>query len=280
MRRKVLSAIKRSKIVYGLARSLRFAWGSLLGPRSVSGIPGRVHRNDTMMSYGSEKAAASYNRVGTSVVQILEESIASCGRQWGEIGKALEIGCNYGRIVRHIVTKIEPARMYGCDILDEGPKFCSMEFGINALPPTYAEGFPKKPVFDLVYLISVFTHLSDAVIGRLLQDIGISMRSGGVLVFTTHGPVSASKVEMYGSYWANRSDEIICAMDEDGSFFEEYSYSADSLGMSWHTEDRINYIVSSVYPTLQLRHYSPARLDDHQDVFVFQKASESRCPVS
>jgi hypothetical protein len=60
-------------------------------------------------------------------------------------------------------------------------------------------------------------------------------------------------------------------MDENGSYFEEYSYGTDRLGISWHTKDRIDDIVSNACPALQVRNYAPARIDDHQDVFVFQK---------
>jgi hypothetical protein len=60
-------------------------------------------------------------------------------------------------------------------------------------------------------------------------------------------------------------------MDENGSYFEEYSYGTDRLGISWHTKDRIVDIVSNACPALQVRNYAPARIDDHQDVFVFQK---------
>lgn len=125
MRRVMLAAIKRSKVAYNIARRLRFAWGSLLGPRSINGIPGRVHRNDTMWSYGSPIAALRYNQVGTAVVQILDESLEACNVRFGDVGKALEVGCNYGRIIRQLVTKIAPSSVYCCDILGEGPKFCA-----------------------------------------------------------------------------------------------------------------------------------------------------------
>ncbi|MGI9234302.1 MAG: class I SAM-dependent methyltransferase, partial [Woeseiaceae bacterium] len=273
LRSMVLFTLKQWTPVYRVARKLRFAWGSLLGPRSIDGIPGRVHRNDTMLSPTDQYAAQHYNRVGTTVVQILEESIEICNRQWNGLDKVLEVGCNYGRIVRQLVTKIDPSRVYGCDILEEGINFCAKEFNINALPPTFDEGFPKVPTFDLVYLLSVFTHMSDSAVTLLLQDIDKSMNPGAVLVFSANGPISASKVEKYGSPWIDRKDKIRKAMDERGSYFEEYSYGANRLGMSWHTKDRIHDIVSSTCRDLQLRKYAPARIDNHQDIYVFQKTS-------
>ncbi len=273
LRNVMLSAIKRSKLAYGLARKLRFAWGSLLGPRSIDGIPGRVHRNDTMLSTTNQNGAQNYNQVGTTVVRILGESIEICNRQWSDLDKVLEVGCNYGRIIRHLVTKIDPSRVYGCDILEEGPRFCATEFKINALPPTVDESFPKVPTFDLAYLLSVFTHLSDSVITLLLQNIDKSLNPGAVLMFSTHGPISASKVEIYGSRWIDKKNKIRKAMNESGSYFEEYSYGANSLGMSWHTKDRVHDIVSSTCPALRLRKYAPARIDSHQDIFVFQKTT-------
>jgi SAM-dependent methyltransferase len=273
LRGTVISTLERWKPAYSVARKLRFAWGSLLRPRSIDGVLGRVHRNDTMLSTSSQNAAQSYNQVGTTVVQILGESIEICNRQWNGLDKVLEVGCNYGRIIRHLVTKIDPSRVYGCDILEEGPRFCATEFKINALPPTVDESFPKVPTFDLVYLLSVFTHLSDSVITLLLQNIDKSLNPGAVLMFSIHGPISASKVEIYGSRWTDKKNKIRKAMDESGSYFEEYSYGANSLGMSWHTKDRVHDIVSSTCPDLRLRKYAPARIDSHQDIFVFQKTT-------
>jgi len=280
LRSTVISTLERWKPAYSVARKLRFAWGSLLGPRSIDGILGRVHRNDTMLSTTSQNGAQSYNQVGTAVVQILGESIEICNRQWNSLDKVLEVGCNYGRIIRQLVTKIDASRVYGCDILEEGPRFCATEFKINALPPTFDESFPKVPTFDLVYLLSVFTHLSDSVITLLLRDIEKSMNPGAVLMFSTHGPISASKVEIYGSSWVDKKDKIRKAMDERGSYFEEYSYGANRLGMSWHTENRIHNIVSSTCHALQLRKYAPAEIGNHQDVFVFQKTSPRSTPTT
>jgi SAM-dependent methyltransferase len=161
-----------------------------------------------MLSFTSQNAAQEYSQVGENVVQILEESIEICKRQWNSLDKVLEVGCNYGRIIRQLVTKVDASRVYGCDILEEGPRFCAKEFGINFLPPTFSESFPKEPSFDLVYLISVFTHLSDSVITMLLQDIDKSMNPGAVLMFSTHGPISASKAEIYGAPWANKKAAI------------------------------------------------------------------------
>lgn len=271
LRAAALNTIKRSKPIYFIARKLRFAWGALVGARFVEGIQGRVHRNDTMLSVVTPKNIEGYNQVGETVVQILEESILKCGRQWSDIGSVFEIGCNYGRIIRRLITKVDTFNVYGCDILKGGPKFCAAEFGINALPPTFDADFPKTRSFDLVYLISVFTHLSDDAIKQLLLDIDKCLNPNGVLVFTTLGPVSASKLALYGPHWHNKNAQIGNALDTSGSYFEEYDYGTDSLGMAWHTKDRISQIAATNCPALKLQDYVPARLDAHQDIFVFQK---------
>jgi SAM-dependent methyltransferase len=201
-----------------------------------------------MLSTTNQNGAQSYNQVGTAVVQILGESIEICNRQWNGLDKVLEVDCNYGRIIRQLVTKIDPSRVYGCDILEEGPKFCATEFKINALPPTFDENFPKVPTFDLVYLLSVFTHLSDSVITLLLRDIDKSMNPGAVLMFSTHGPISASKVEIYGSSWVDKKDKIRKAMDESGSYFEEYHTAP--IGLACPGIPKTEYTTSYPVPAL------------------------------
>ena len=45
----LLDRVKRSPLVYQVARRVRFAVGSMLGARTVPGIPGRCHYNDFML---------------------------------------------------------------------------------------------------------------------------------------------------------------------------------------------------------------------------------------
>jgi len=63
-------------------------------------------------------------------------------------------------------------------------------------------------------------------------------------------------------------------MDENGSYFEEYLHLANKVGLSWQTKERIEELVSKTCPAVQLQNYEPARIDNHQDVYVYQKSSE------
>ena len=46
------------------------------------------------------------------------------------------------------------------------------------------------------------------------MEIDKSMKPGGILMFTAHGPISAAKIEIYGPLWVDKHEEIRDALDK------------------------------------------------------------------
>jgi SAM-dependent methyltransferase len=108
----------------------------------------------------------------------------------GRVGpetKVLDFGCGWGRILRFFMRDVRPENLYGVDTLPLAIELCKQtnplcQFKlINALPPT---DFPDN-TFDLIYLYSVFSHLSEDAHNRWLTEFHRIMKPGGVLVATT-----------------------------------------------------------------------------------------------
>jgi SAM-dependent methyltransferase len=110
--------------------------------------------------------------------------------------RVLDFGCGSGRLLLgwHIM---EPdLACYGCDIngrlVGWAQRYlpAALRFDVGSLlPPTaYATGS-----FDLVYAISVFTHLTLPLQQRWIEEFRRVIVPGGYLLITLHGPLYAQR---------------------------------------------------------------------------------------
>lgn len=154
-----LDTIKRSRPIYTVARKVRFTMGDLLGARVVPGLSGRVHYNDFMLNSTEPAVVETYVRGANQFIDILERSCSEAGRDPGTIGDVLEVGCGYGRIVRELRKRMPAARVHVSDVIDGAARFTAKEFGCAEMPPLEQADPEYDRRFDLVYLLSVYTHL-------------------------------------------------------------------------------------------------------------------------
>lgn len=106
----------------------------------------------------------------------------------------LDFGCGCGRVIRHLTHL--PAALCGCDSNPVGVEWCAEHltaghFTVNALqsPLTYDAGS-----FDLVYALSVFTHLPFELQMHGVRELHRVLKPGGVLVLSLHGDALSGKL--------------------------------------------------------------------------------------
>lgn len=267
----VLNVIKRSRPVYKYGRRLRFAVGSMMGARNIDGVRGRVHYNDFMLSSSTPGDVDRYTAGAERFVDILERSLRECGRDWGNAGPILEIGCGYGRIVRALRQRRPKAEIFVSDVIEEGARWSASEFAATRIPPIEQAGPQYDGKFGLIYLLSVYTHLRRDMVEDNLRRTVAALRSGGTLVFTIHGQHSADTAERYNQYWLDKS-KLLSGLSRNGYYYERYPYYYDEYGLTWFTQDAVQELVRKIAPELKFVAYHKAGLDDHQDVFVYSKA--------
>jgi SAM-dependent methyltransferase len=102
-------------------------------------------------------------------------------------GTVLDFGCGCGRTARH--WRRLGLDLHGCDYNPELVAWCRdnlpfMEVAVNDLEPPspYEAG-----TFDVLYAMSVLTHLTEPRQLSWLADWRRILRPGGLLLFTTHG---------------------------------------------------------------------------------------------
>jgi SAM-dependent methyltransferase len=119
------------------------------------------------------------------------ETIAGALRRTGPpleaSARVLDFGCGCGRVLRHLARL--PGELHGCDANTELVGWCRDhlpfgEYRVNTLAPPLPYG---EASFDVVYTLSVFTHLPEALQRPWLDELHRVVRPGGRLLLTTHG---------------------------------------------------------------------------------------------
>jgi SAM-dependent methyltransferase len=101
----------------------------------------------------------------------------------------LDWGCGPARIIRHLPGLIGDGNFYGTDYNRQSIAWCSANFTdiyfhSNDLMPGLVY---EKELFDLVYGISIFTHLSEEAHEAWLNELIRVLKPGGILFITLHG---------------------------------------------------------------------------------------------
>jgi SAM-dependent methyltransferase len=268
----VLNTVKRRRLVYQVGRKARFALGSYMGARYVPALASRAHYNDFMLSSTSADHIGSYQRGAVQFVGILGQSLREAGRDRQDVESCLEIGCGYGRIVRELRREIPASAISVCDVIDEGACFAAAEFGVRRVPVVEAMGADYDASFDLIYLLSVYSHLPKHMIENNLARVSTLLKPGGVLVFSTHGKKSAEMAEIYEQYWLDK-ERLNAELDRTGFFYERYPYYYAEYGLTWIAADEVRKLVANAAPGLDFVAHHPLAVDGHQDVFVYRRAS-------
>jgi SAM-dependent methyltransferase len=131
---------------------------------------------------------ARYEEVGR---RTREGILAALPEGWSFAGKrVLDFGCGAGRTLRHFLAEADVAELHGCDI-DE-PSIAWLE--ANLSPPFTVfvnDERPPLPLesgsFDLIWAISVFTHITDYWADWLVE-LHRLLGEGGLLIASIHGP--------------------------------------------------------------------------------------------
>jgi SAM-dependent methyltransferase len=105
--------------------------------------------------------------------------------------EVLEWGCGPGRLIRHMPGLLagHPATVVGSDYNSRTVRWCSdnlhgITFVQNALVPPLSLAEER---FDVVYCVSVFTHLSEEVQLAWADELRRVLKPGGLLICTTQG---------------------------------------------------------------------------------------------
>jgi len=126
--------------------------------------------------------------VGLRTAERLQEAMAYAEFHLLDGSAALDFGCGCGRTLLWLARRFPQVHWYGSDVDAESVEWCRASipgavFSVNApLPP-----LPFSDAsFDLVYAVSVFTHLSEEHQQAWLPELRRVLKPGGLLLLSFH----------------------------------------------------------------------------------------------
>ena len=129
----------------------------------------------------------SYMGIGKEQKKDLESCLAKIGKNISSFHNILDFGCGCGRTLTTLKDN-NTCNFSGTDIDKEAIEWCQnnlkfAKFDVNqAVPPSKYE----SGQFDLVYAISVFTHLNEELQFLWLDELKRITKPKGILLLTIH----------------------------------------------------------------------------------------------
>ena len=148
---------------------------------------------------GSDAPVDAYNDLGRALRDLIQNALPD---NWNWKGRrVLDFGCGAGRVLRHFAPEAAEAEFWGCDI--DGP---SVDWVAQNLCPPFkvmktgeSPGIPQPDgFFDLIYAMSVYTHITDHWAQWLLEHHRV-LKDGGILIATFLGEGMIE--ELVGEPW-------------------------------------------------------------------------------
>jgi len=109
-----------------------------------------------------------------------------------------EWGCGPARVIRHLnkIDGFDKVEIFGTDYNEKSVRWCkkyinSIQFIKNDLDPPLSL---EAELFDCVYAISIFTHLSEPAHYAWIKELFRLVKPKGILIFTTHGDICAKRL--------------------------------------------------------------------------------------
>jgi len=163
------------------------AYETVTEPPPQDGFGFAVPDSDLRAGYTPENDTVYLQR-GSECNQEIRKLLADNGRDPASLGRILDWGCSTGRVLRFWADLAETTDVWGCDIDED-----AIDWAVRHLAPPFrffsTTLAPSIPVadhtFDLVYGISIFTHI-DANIDTWLMELRRITAPDGLVMVTIH----------------------------------------------------------------------------------------------
>lgn len=178
-------------------------------------------------------------------------------------GSFMEFASGHGRFTRHLVKALGAGRVAVADVVADAMEFSGPAFGVTALQSTTVpEQFTWPRRYDVVFVLSLFSHLPRATWGRWLKRLHEGVAPGGVLVFSTHGAEAARRQGV--------------GLDAEGFHFapasESQAIDTADYGTAFSSEAFVRARVAEQIGCDAVAHFAPAHFWAHQDAWVLRGA--------
>jgi SAM-dependent methyltransferase len=142
----------------------------------------KIDFNDMMY----EGDPAAYFLSGYCALSCIRRALDMAGKK--SVLSILDFGCGHGRVLRALAADFPGVKLTAVDSNKRGVDFCAKEFGAKPFYSNFAfSNLAFDGKFDLIWVGSVFTHLSRDRWPKLLALLRWVLAKNGLLLFSTHG---------------------------------------------------------------------------------------------
>ncbi len=212
----------------------------------------------------TEAAISYYFEDGAKSAEQFKATIAMHLEPAQNAPKVLEFASGYGCVTRHL-AKDRTIDLFGCDIHPQAINFLKEKIGIKTIISSqYPEVFDPQTEFDVVFALSFFSHMPITTWSRWLVRLLNSVRSEGILIFTTHGLKSLTALgnptlPAMGFYFSSQSEQM--------------DLPTEQYGLTVTTSEFVKNHILSI-PFVELIEFREGYWWEHQDVYILKKTSK------
>jgi SAM-dependent methyltransferase len=155
-------------------------WRGVLSAMPPPALRERVHGSVDEMNF---------HLVGLQVAEDIDAALARHAPDAASDLSVLDFGCGCGRVVGHVKQRHPRWALAGCDIDAEAIAWCRQRLRMFADFDTNGHWPPvalESAAFDVIYAISVFTHLAEDMQFAWLNELRRLAKPGGLLLLSVH----------------------------------------------------------------------------------------------
>ena len=200
--------------------------------------------------------ARTFLNVGATCAQNIRDALTLIDRELYSFDAILDFGCGCARVLRWFHDVPEHCHLYGTDIDGKAISWCQK----NIRFATFCKNEPFPPLlypagtFDLVFAMSVFTHLDEDYQFAWLKELQRVTKPNAVLILTTLGAFAQSKLPA----------EDIATLEETG-----FLYKVGATGrVAFHTKQ---YVIDTWSKFFRIHTYLERGINNYQDLVLLLK---------
>jgi SAM-dependent methyltransferase len=211
-----------------------------------------------------------YFSCGASALNCILHSIGMS--QVANIETILDFGSGAGRVTRWIRAAFPQSIIHACDIRESDLMFLKQTFDAT----TWVSGIDvsalmPRGLYDVIWVGSVFTHLSADVSTRLFDKLLSWLKPNGILIFSVHGRFVLHRANSGDNIYGlgDRWNDLVESYQSTGYGYADYP-SQNGYGISVSKSGWwINLIERR--PESKLICMSERAWDHHHDIIAVQK---------
>lgn len=240
-------------------------------------ISTEISEHEDMFAFGHESNGAMehYMKVGSSAIDVIAKAMLAVGKT--SVSKILDLPCGGGRVMRHLAAFLPEASLYVGDVNKSKVLAVVQQFGAHEVDPSIDFSSRPDPIFDVIWVGSLFTHLNNWLFKQALQWYLDSLAPDGILVMTTHGR-RHENMQNGGQEFvpAERWKDASASLSKTGFGFVPYNIANANdpleIGTTVNSPSWMMHLIESDL-SVRVVSFQEAGWVDAQDVVVIQKRS-------